>query len=376
MKSLYRNLLLFTVGLFFSAISHAEPITGITLNADADYLTVNWSPVDNDTLNKIDGYAIQWSDRQSNVQITKHANRYEGRATGLSLRRASFEHDRYYYLRVYTYTVNENNYRLLGNGSKMIKWKVNFQNVVTKEEISVTDPVITFSSGGTSSTNGDDFEFGTLRTVSYDNFADFSWSRPNKMTSSDFDGFMVVISNKSDLADPIVEAKTTSRSQYVMRVKGLEPNTQYYAKGYFYKTSGGEDRKFGTSSIKSFKTIAAVPRDGTTRASRNLERIEKKSVYTLNIGDSSSSSSTTTTTTTETGAGIDTNDKTAIRKKISELKAQINKLQSELRRWESKLGIKSSTTTTRTTTTKKSNSGLSIKERLRQRLLQKMNRQS
>ena len=72
------------------------------------------------------------------------------------------ENDLFYFFRVYSYTKDDNGKKVLGNGSDRLKFKISFTNQVTSESTSVTDPVISTTTGSTVDTN--DFEFGTLNT--------------------------------------------------------------------------------------------------------------------------------------------------------------------------------------------------------------------
>ena len=358
--------ILSVLSLGFFSQTQAAGIENINVTADDDYINFLWDDIAANTLSDTDGYALQWSGQQSLVKITKPANLYEGKVTGKSLRRNSFQNNTYYYLRIYTYT-EENNKKYISNGSQMLKWKVDHFDNVEKSSISVSDPVIINSS---SDDNGGvpDGEFSTLRVITLDTFANFAWSRPAKLASSDYDGFLVKISKKSN-GDEEVGVLDIDKQKYAVRVKGLDPNTQYYAQGFFYKERGSEKVEYGKGPVRAFRTIHTVPRDGSTAASRNLLKLERRAAYSINIGDA------TDIVAEEETTGVDLTDKTQIRKKIADLKARIKKLQSELNRWESKLGIKPTPTTTRTTTrtTQKRSTGLSIRERLRLILQKKRN---
>lgn len=346
----------------------ATKITGLGVSASNDNLVLLWDALSGSDFDDADGYAVQWSDRESYTDITDSVTFYvDGNVDDSSLRRNSFENDTYYYFRVYAYELDANNQRVLRNGSDRLKFKVDFLNQITTETISVTDPVVDTSSG--SEVDVSDFEFGTLRKYPYDTFVDLFWSRPREMTSSDYDGFMIVLSEKSDMTDPILETQVMREANSV-RVTGLKPETQYYAQGHFDKNSN----PFGGSDIRSFKTIAAVPRDNSTRQSRNIVKVENRAIRkvavdgtetpttttTTDTSNSSSSSSSTTTVTSSSQSEIDSADQTEVSQKISELKRQIIALQSELRRWEAKLDKK-----TTSSSSTRSSSGLSVRERLK-----------
>ena len=135
------------VGMFSPILnSNAAEVTGLSVNADYETLNILWNPLSSTDFGSADGYALQFSEKQNDVQITKSVTSYQS-ADDISLRRNSFDNDTFYYARVYTYKVDDNNDRVLGNGSDMLKFKVDFNNTVTTENISITDPVI--SSTGT-----------------------------------------------------------------------------------------------------------------------------------------------------------------------------------------------------------------------------------
>ena len=377
-----------SLGTFLPLLnSQAADVTGLTVTGDYDHLNILWTPLSSTDFNDADGYAVQFSDRQSNVKITKPVTMYQNNnQDDVSLRRNSFDNDVFYYVRIYTYKVNGDNKKVLGNGSDMLKFKINYNNTVTADTISISDPVV--SSTGTTQ-DISDFEFGALRKYPYDTFSDFFWSQPSEMASSDFDGFMLRVSVNNDMKDPIIEATVDGQTNS-LRVTGLNASTNYYAQGSFYKNQGSEKVTFGDSAVRPFKTIVAIPRDSSSRQSRNIIKVEKRSIRKIEIGASSVSSSTTTSTTSSSSssssntnsstsvssssaATINSASQTEIRNKISDLKAQISKLQSELRRWSAKDTSKKTTSTRSSTTRKKSTSGLSIRERLKLRREAKRN---
>lgn len=286
----------------------------------------------------------------------------------MALRRNSFKNDVYYYVRAYTYDLDEDNRKYLGNGSQRLKWRTDHWNKVEATASAVTDPVVQRTEEGVAEVNKDEvFDFGELRISAFDTFTDFNWSKPVKMAKSDYDGFLVRVSTKADLSDPIIEA-TVNQEQYSARVKGLSPNTQYYAAAYFYDRSGGENQTFGNKNIKGFKTIAAIPRDGSTRASRNIVKIEKKvNGRSFIVGVDNNVAVETTTTTTNNS--VNTDSKTALRARISALKAQISTLQSELNRLEAQVGDTPTTVAPRAkTNTRRSSTGNNRLSKLRELL--------
>jgi len=372
--------------------SNAAEVTGLSVNADYETLNILWNPLSSTDFGSADGYALQFSEKQNDVQITKSVTSYQS-ADDISLRRNSFDNDTFYYARVYTYKVDDNNDRVLGNGSDMLKFKVDFNNTVTTENISITDPVI--SSTGTEQ-DMDDFEFGTLRKYAYDTFADFFWSLPREMASGDYDGFVLKVSENNDMEDPLVEATVDGETSSI-RVTGLTASKTYYAQGFFYKEQGGGIQTFGDSPIRSFETIIAIPRDSASRESRNIIKVENRAIRKIAVGTSSATSSSTSTsnstsTSTSTSssssssssnvsssssASINSASQTEIRNKIADLKRQISALNSELRRWEARdtSTSSSSTSTSSSSSSSSSTSGLSIRERLKLILEAKRNNQ-
>ena len=374
MKVFARLFLLSAVMFTGLSISHAEGVTNVRVEANSDYVSMFWDALPSDKLNGAEGYALQFSDRQTNVQINKVANLFlRPGETSISLRRNSFTNNVYYYTRVYSYGIDdETNAKVKANGSKLVKWKVDGFNRVEKTETTVNDPVVTVNSSSSTSTSKDAlFDFGELRSTAFDTFLNISWSKPVLMATSDFDGFLVKISTNSDLSDPIL-TQTYDRDQTRSRIKGLQPNTQYYVGAYFYERKGGQDVTFGNKNIKAVKTIAAIPRDGSTRAARNIVKIEKgfygKHVM-IDGSNNTTASTTSTTPTTSTSntrttsssimtsstANINRASQSTVRARIAALKEQVRELQTELRRWEAKLdgNTQSSTTTsTRSTSTR------------------------
>ena len=108
------------------------------------------------------------------------------------------------------------------------------------------------------------------------------------MTTSDFDDFLIVVSEKSDMKDPLVE-ESVSRDATSVRVTGLTPEKTYYAQGHFKKNSD----TFGESPIKSFKTIKAVSRDSSTRQSRNIIKVENRAIRKISADGTSTTSAST-----------------------------------------------------------------------------------
>ncbi|MCK5461046.1 hypothetical protein KAI58_03610 [Candidatus Gracilibacteria bacterium] len=325
----------YTIGLLFSFSQvFATEITDLTVIPNGSQLTIDWSALSQEIMDNTNGYAIQWSTEQNDVRIDKFAQQFSSQ-NSLTLRKASFEINKDYYFRVYSYVLDGRN-RVLGNGSKILKWQMDFQDNIETSQIEPNDPVISTVVSTTSSEDEVLATFGALRISKFDTFVDFAWSKPSNLTSNDYDGFAFEVSKHSDLKDPIIEFKV-NKTRFRTRLKGLEPNTQYHARGYFYKDRGGEAQLFGGEEIKAFKTIIAIDRDGRTRSSRNIKRIEKYAYFAVSVDGNETSetptiNTTTSLTTTTRNTTVTTpTTMTDIRKRIVTLKAEIKILQKELR---------------------------------------------
>ena len=332
--------LAFFTGFTYSA--SAANIQNLKVIPNDTYLSISWDPLSQSDLANSDGYAIQWSELETSMRIDKFANIFTNQNSYL-VRRASFENNKDYYFRIYSYK-KENRDTVLGTGSKILKWKISYTDETTFSEIEPNDPVIATAAAVVADELNVDF--GNLRTTRLDNFADISWSKPRKLSSSDYDGFHIKVSSKIDMSDTVVEFDTP-KNIIKARVKGLTPDTQYYARGYFYKTTGSTNTPFGSGAVKSFKTIKAIDRTKNSRASRNIKRFEKRNYFTAQVPgtenttststNSTTTSTTSTTQTTSTKVDNNTTDIKAIRVKISELKKELKKIQKEYRAWQKKL---------------------------------------
>ena len=364
---------LFMVG--FSNVAFAEQIDNLQaiLTSDGKDLYVSWDSASSEALVTSDGYAVQWSDRQSDVQVDKVGRKFlETSETSFSVASWSFEKNEYYYFRVYTYKKEGSSYSnaILGNGSKILKIRINSDDSLDTSYIEPNDPVIV-DNGNSEIENFE--EFGHVRVLEYDNFADFYWSRPRKLVSSDYDGFHILVSKDNDMSNPVTILET-SRSTFEGRVKGLSPETVYYAQGFFYKDRAGEDQRFGSGEKKQFRTSRVIKRnvgrEGTRldqKMSRNIAKVERRAIISVIAGGASESSSSTTsentttssspssttTTNTETSSSqtnstisglpysemaIDKlNTEKEIKARIDDLERDIKKMEEELVAWQKKL---------------------------------------
>lgn len=379
--------------LFVSSVSgtvFAEEIGNLQaiVTADGKEIYVSWNSAGSQALVSSDGYAVQWSDRQSDVQIDKVGRKFlDSEETSFSVASWSFEKNEYYYLRVYTYKKEGSSYgnAVLGNGSKILKLRINSDDTLDTSYIEPNDPVIV--DNGTSELDSLE-EFGHVRVLEYDNFADFYWSRPRKLISSDYDGFHVLISQENNMSHPVAILQA-SRDIFEGRVKGLRPETIYYAQGFFYKDRAGEARRFGAGEKKQFKTSVAIKRNvgkEVTRLelkmSKNIAKVEKKAIISVIAGESSLDSSTSTTSTTDsttssvsttTSSSTQTSSTTSglpysevaidklntekeIKERISDLERAIEKMEKELVAWQKKLrALKSPHGSTRSSTVQNKN---------------------
>ena len=378
---------LFFLGLvasFFFGIASVQA-TAID-NLSAFYTTdskifLQWDHLDDSLLFDTDGYSIQFSQYENKVRNVDPGKLFlSKKLNNISLRGAAFEQDTWYYFRVYTY-VREGRSRILTNGSKILKWKYLPNDETESETIDANDPVISDDTADIGT------DFGKLRVVRYDNYATFSWSRPN-LAKQDATGVMVVIKEYGS-ADTIVELKAgldiTSG-----KVTGLSPETKYEAKGYFYKYVGGEDQKFGAGTAETFTTQKAYSAAQKARIDRLRKRglVRDSALTTVAVPGSSTTTPTTTTDTstdaTTTSSTTTTSSSTSSSniKTRSQIEKKIADLERELQSWKLKLkrlGTSSSsrfnrtTTPSRTTTTTRSTTK-KPKESLRERMCRVLKR--
>jgi len=376
-----RLFLIFTFLLFGStfSVSYAAEIDGLTasLSSNGKSLYVSWASVSNEIITQSDGYALQWSHLQSDVHIDKVGRKFLSfQQSSIYLRAGDFEAEKDYFFRVYTYKKEGSSFSraILGNGSKILKLEVNNDGTLGLENIEPNDPVITNNTNSSDSPENNVLleEFGHLRAEAYDSFIDFYWSRPKKLINSDFDGFHVVLSQNNDLSSPdgILEV---DRDNFKGRIKGLKPETRYYAQGFFYKIRAGESQRFGESGTpKLIKTITSVNRNigpNATRKqrkmARNIVKLERKPfIFVVAGGSDTPSSSTgsaesnTNTSSSSSGTSVSSNSSSnstnisannsteaekkisserGIKSKISEIQKRIAQLKKELSAWQKKL---------------------------------------
>ena len=356
----------FALGAAFLLASEvsATQIQNLDVTPTGTQVLIEWDKLaDTDMYDEL-GYALQWSTVQNDVRNDKiYKTTLKKSENTLTLRAAGFDRDETYYFRVYSYAKDGRKW-YLNNGSKILKWEWKTNGDVESEFIEANDPVISDNNGGSS----DIYDFGNLSVIEYDKSAQFSWSFPS-LTSSDYDGFNIVISTKNDLSNPVADIDVPNTMNRAF-IEGLNPNTKYYASGYFKKGSS----KFGDSPVKELSTLQAF-------TASKKSRYDKYVLGKGNLGFRHSidgTSATTTTTNTDTKK-TDTSEEVAVKARISELKKIIKEYQSELTTLERKVktfkstsqvssknsSSRSSTRSTSSTIKKRVNL---IAERLRARL--------
>ncbi len=78
--------------LIVPSFAFADTITNVKAepSTDGSQLYITWNPLSSDTMNQVDGYAIQWSDIQSHIHIQKYARLFP-EANNMIVRLGSFE---------------------------------------------------------------------------------------------------------------------------------------------------------------------------------------------------------------------------------------------------------------------------------------------
>ena len=349
--------LAFALSLFFAGSVFAGNIQNLEVIPTGTETLIQWNALSDENLFGVDGYALQWGERQSDIRNDKAVRQFlKSSQASLAIRSAGLNYNTDYFFRVYTYR-KEGRKTILTNGSKILKWNKAFNGDI---ETNVLEPNDVDLSELT--TSGASEEFGVLRVTRYDTYAIFSWSRPN-LASNEFDGFAIALSTSNDFSNPVVTVYTGDKD-YKGRINGLTPSTQYYARGYFYKTKAGEKVMFGAGQIKSFKTVAKFSASQIARMDRlrkmgkvkdrvsptatgwipGTENASDTTASSTATADTSSdtSTSTTTTTTTTTTTGTKGASRDQIKDRIAEVERQIRTLQVELRRLQTELRKNSS----------------------------------
>lgn len=360
-------LLGFVMSLFlFGNNAHAEEIQNLKISPTEKYTLIQWDHVSDSIQAQTEGYALQWGTYINKMRnIDPYVKLVKGTRNELSVfTSAVFEDAKtdYFYLRVYTY-VKDGRQTTLSNGSKVLKFKLNYalDEVLESEYLEPNDPVI--SEDTESSTV---FDFGKLRVVPYDTYATFSWSRPN-LSRSDANGIIIALSKEddTDFSDPLVEL-TAGLDITSGKIDGLDTETKYIARGYFYKIRAGEKQKFGSGSSEEFTTSKAMTASQKARIERLRQRglIRDRALVTATVGgestidDSTDTSSEEEATSTSSSSSSSTSTSGSYTK--SEIQAKIRELESELVKWKNKLkALTGNSRTTSSSSSSRSNSGLS-----------------
>jgi hypothetical protein len=341
-------------------------------------LSLKWTLLASDGAAKVEGYALQWSDKESEMQTDDEMRlHFDKDGSSTYIRAANFEKNKIYYFRVYSYYdgVSKRIYNS-SESSEIMKWTWISRNTANSEFITPTDPVIV--DNGVSDADGfPDEDFGVLRAMAFDRSVQLLWSNSN-LASSEFDGHRILVSASNDFSTPLVtmDANRMDRKAYL---EGLDPNTTYYAKAAFYKTSNGSDHTFGESPVINFKTAEAFTGRQLSSFNRTLDRMRKAGLgKKFKVGGTSSSTTDTSTTTTATSATpvksstSDTKDTSSIRARIRAIKAEIVEREKEITRLEKMLGTSTTssrnTSSTRTSQTTTSTKKMSLRERMLARL--------
>ncbi len=308
------------VSSFFLGIFsvQAAKITNLQILPADTTMLIQWAGLSDTTLlRQVEGYAVQWSIYQNKMRNadTETVRQFVNTARPeVSIRTGTFkdeiESGDPIFFRVYTY-LRDGRKVVLTNGSDILKivFARTGNTIQSTETIAPNDPVISEQT----TTGGSDaptFEFGKLRVKNeLDVSADFLWSTP-RVAASDLEGFLIAVSEKEDLSSPVAEAYV-DRSITGIKVEGLKPATKYFARGYFYKTVGGEKKKFGDSAVEPFATSAAFADAQKSRYKRLLQqKIIQHPLFVVQTGTSNVGSSTTApaaaSTTSESSASSTT----------------------------------------------------------------------
>gem|GEM_PF-1452288 len=361
-------ILAFVVGVFSVGSSFAADIQDLKVLTTGSETVIQWTALAEESLFGVDGYALQWSDSQTEIANDKAARQFlQSSQSSLAIRSAGLEYNREYYFRVYTYR-KEGRKTILGNGSQILKWKKLFNGEVETNYFDASDANVSEAV-----TSGANEEFGHVRVTRYDTYAVFAWSRPN-LASSEYDGFSLVMASGNNFSNPLVTTYT-GKNDFKGRINGLTPATEYYVRGYFYKTTAGEKVLFGAGNVKSFKTSAKFTEAQLARMDRlrKMGRVKDRvsptaTVWLPGTEESATAAATTTTTTTSTSSSTATASSTGmkgasrdqVKARISEVEKQIRTLQVELRRLQTDLrkasGTSASRASSRTTSRRTSSS--------------------
>ena len=327
---------IFFVFAIFSLIfvARAAEISGFKVTVMTDKSNgetlISWTKIsDQEILLNTDGYAIQWNENLSKITNQEPANRFvDHQKDNITILPSTvhIEKGKTYYFRIYTYKdfpAAERKPPVLTNGSKIFKFvldKVGNQVKAEKDAdnyLEPNDPVIVAPSS--SSSGGEEIEkFRAITSQELDTSAILQWSNNNTLASSEFDGFIILVSDKNDFSNKLIEF-VAGKGTTSFLAKGLAAATKYFSRGYFYKNTAGEKIKFGEGPILEFTTLAAFSEEKKrniesmkTRKSgigKILNELESKNLVvdistgeTTNISNSSSNNSSTNSTNNSTSS--------------------------------------------------------------------------
>jgi hypothetical protein len=340
MKRFFPMAITFGVIFLSAPTIFAGQIENLDVTPAGSQILIEWDKLtDSEMFDQGGGYVIQYSTVQNDIRNDKsYRNQRSATQNTLTLRAAGFERDKTYYFRIYSLK-KDGRKKFLNNGSKILKWEWKTNGDVSSEFVAANDPVIVDNS----SSENIEFNFGKLRAEEFDKSIHFKWSRPG-LSSSDYDGFVIVLSKNDDLSSPVAEV-VIPKNITTSFVEGLSPSTQYYATGYFKNGSS----RFGKSETVNTKTLPVfTSRQNSVYTRRVLKRGNLGIRHNL---DNSTASTTTNTTTTESTSTTTTSatPKTTseIKARITELRNLIKKYQKEIRSLEQKTSSSSSTSSSR-----------------------------
>lgn len=347
----------FFLSPLFTSNAQAEQIENLKIVPTTSELSIQWDLLPEEDSIATDGYALQWSDILSNIKIDQSPRQTVSKSRNyLAVRAAGFERDKKYYFRVYSYIKDDRNrgYDLF-NGSKILEWMWKANGEVETNYIEANDPVIN------SVEDSVVFNFGQIRVIPFDQSVQLSWSRAN-LANHEYDGFVIALSEKADLSDPVFELKS-GKSIFKGFIEGLTPEKKYYVGGYFYKRKNGVVKKFGRGTIVPFTTSEKFTTSQLQSYQRTITRLKRSGLgATGKIGNESDTNTTTTVNKTSSSS---LSDKSEIEKRIKELENEIREKQKELSTLKRKLRSIFGKTTTQKNTRRTS---------LRERLLKRLNR--
>ncbi len=290
------------------------------------YIEFSWDKLANSDIDQETHYGLQWSQNQSDIRIDKPTQARVSMTKNIfSMPRGDdvFDKDTYYYARVYGfYRGDMQRKNFLTKGSKILKFKwLNNGNVET-EYIEPNDPTVVADNATTTVAK----TFQRISVIPYDASVQVSWSRTNDI----FDKYVLVLGEDSTLDNPLKEFEVDKTYNKAL-ITGLEPNKRYYIAG-FLKRNG---QTYGKGATINFTTL---PKFDALKRRRFEKYILGRKNYGLLL---KLSDSVTTTSSNESNHEktivTDDSSTSVIRRRISEIRALIAKLNKELRELEAKV---------------------------------------